>query len=329
MRKTSRGENQNGTTQHLTESRLLLAILIFFHSLFVAEAIDLEEPGRVFKQYQQDRPPIKHIVFEHSCLTKLGLGFAVADGALQPSGYFLRYLTNSPTTSNLVIWGASTQYEWNYSMDWNSVAYGPRKLATNLNLAMNYHHLLDLATVSYLGLPRPFLDGLTWTSQTEFEFANPLGEYIGRITKFENNRPLEVEYESRNEDSKNWRKCRISYEYERQVDFPPKRFLVAVETRDSHLTVTNVLHALEVGLDDIATNGYHLTNFIPKNAELAHIYFMSNQVRFSVRPNGDLVKYKYSDDFERRSQPVRYSIIFVFLVLLVATLTFLVRRRGS
>jgi hypothetical protein len=189
--------------------------------------------------------------------------------------------------------------------------------------------LQDIQTVARLGLPRPFPDDFRWVSQTDFVFTHPWDQYVGRITRFDGNRPAEVEYQSRSEDSEYWRKCRIVYEYDGARDFPPARFVIHQQTRQGESSVTNILHTLDIGLDEKVEQGYFMKDFFPAGGKLNDVYFISNKVRYLVRPDGSLVEYKYPDMAGRSSHPVRYSIIIVFLVLLITTAVYLVRRRGS
>ena len=293
----------------------------------------LTEPGKLFKEYEAEAPPIKRIVYEQSyAIGKYGPGVELVDGAIQTGGYFIRHLTNSPYTKQLLVSGASSESEWEYFPENENVSYGPPTCWTNYASSMNYPPLVALQTVARLGLPRPFPghDGFSWTSQVDFVFFDPFNQYVGHIVRFDNQgRTIEVEFHSENKSDDKATTGRVSYGYDSNQTFPPSSFVVDIKGPDFHVVTTNLLHALEIGQDDKhAGNGYYLKEFLPDDATIGTIYVISNHIRYTLQQDRSLVAYKYSDAVERSLRPVRRTILFVFLAVSILTAVYLVWLRG-
>ena len=294
----------------------------------------LTEPGKAFKEYEANVPPIKHIVYEQSySVSKHGPGVMWADGAIQPGGYFNRQLTNSPYTQGILIDGASTEQEWESFPENENVCYGPRTYWTNSNVSMNLPVLRKLQTVACLGLPRcfPGHDGFTWTSPVAFQFFNPYDHFTGHIASFDEvGRPKEVEYHSVSNDAPEAVSARITYAYDSREQFPPASFIIELNGIDLHSVTTNILHKLELGIDEAhEQHGFYLKDFLPDNANVGTIYVISNLVRYTLQPDKSMVAYKYSDAVEQSTHPVHYAIIFASLAVITSMLAYLVRRRGK
>ncbi len=91
----------------------------------------LTEPGKAFKEYQAEAPPIKRIVFEQTYSNgKYGPGIVWADGAIQPGGFFIRHLTNSPYTSGILVKGTSMDKDWEYFPENKVICFGPPRVGT-------------------------------------------------------------------------------------------------------------------------------------------------------------------------------------------------------
>ena len=262
---------------------------------------ELTEPGKAYKVYQATAPPIKYIAYERSYSAAESrfrrAGVVTADGAIQQGGYFLRYLTNSPFTTNSIVWGLSSDAEWSQNvLDYHDVCYGPRQFWTNYPASMNFPDLQELQTAARFGLPRlaAGIDNFIWTSQTNFEFDHPWDHYAGHIIRFDNhNRPAKIEYHSAAANAKYWRECYITYSYDSDTNFIPAGFTTDGQTRYVTWSNTYGIDTLEIGTNDHAANGYFLKDFLPDNAEISNIWFMSNWVRYAVQPDGTKVLYMY------------------------------------
>ncbi len=312
---------------------LLILALVVGALQVLAEGIpiqELTEPGKAFKVYQATAPPIKHMFFARSDNIKFA-GMFYAEGAIQPTGYFLRYLTNSPFTTNSIVVGLDEQYAWEYDAQDASVAYGPREFETHLHTCINHFWFERLQAIACLGIRRWFAgnDNFRWISQTEFEFDHPWGHYVGHIIFFDRkNRPQELEYHSTSENSPNFRKYLLLYQYDGNNGLLPDRIIEHTFSKTSVDTITNVTISLDVGLDSHITRGYSLHDLIPQSAEIKEITFISNNVRYAVDPDGRKTLYKYPNAIVSSANPVRYSILMIVLVLFVTTAVYWVRRRG-
>jgi hypothetical protein len=307
-------------------------LLVAMYCLNVSASIgysELKEPGLEFKQYVLTLPYIERIEYEQSHNGKYGPGFVRADGAYQPNGYYSRYLTNSPITSNMIVRGLDLDVEWEYAPDWKIVCYGPRKYATNYLTAMNNWALFDLLKVIELGFPEITKNTFVWTTQNDFEFKNRWGTFVGSINSFDGNRPTLIEFHAKdNKNEAHWPKSTIKYIYNTTNSFPPDVFIECLESpKDHSMITTNIIHNFNIGLAVDATNGYNMTNFIPDNAEIDKVNLISNKIRYTVNQDGSIVKYKYVDSTEAFARPARYSIIlFVLVCLTLIGVSFKIRR---
>ena len=293
---------------------------------------ELTEPGKAFKDFQADAPPIEYIVFEQSYDRGVDNlpGVVWADGAIQPGGYYLRHLTNSPYTKNLLVKGASTESEWEYLAETETISYGPRTHWTNYESSMNLPLYRSLQMVARLGLPRIFTDhdSFTWTSQTEFRFNTPFDHFAGSIVKFDQrNRPTELEYHSLGK--KHGLKTEIYYEYNSDSNFPPDKWVIHYSSPSSDSTSTNILHKFFIGLNGHSEHGYYLMEFLAEAAKVGSIYVISNNVRYTLQPDGSMAEYKYLYSGGNSSHSVHYPIIFVFLARTSLTEVLLMRQRGA
>lgn len=303
-----------------------------------AGVTEFTEPGKAFKEYQAYPPPIKHILYEQSYANgKYGPGIVLADGSIQPGGFFTRHLTNSPYTTGILVDGESSTGEWEYFAENLAISYGPKTCYTNFSSSAIFPGFLKLQTVARLGLPRPFPehDGFVWTSQTQFRFIGPWDTYEGAILKFdERGRTAEIEYHSSRKDAKVPTKCRIAYKYDSTQDFPPAQFVVDLAIGETHTIATNIIHDLATGTDEHAERGFSLEEFVPETAKAGQIFYISNHIRYTPQADHTLVEYKYPDAIERRQHersphPVRHAILFVFVAVPIVTVFFWVRRRGA
>lgn len=267
---------------------------------------ELTDPGRAFKQYEADSPPINYIRYEQSYAanqSRFGhAGVLTADGAIQPGGYFLRYLTNSPITKYEMDCGLSSESEWEQTvLDWQDVCYGPRQFWTNFPGSINFPELQGLQTAARLGLPRVFAgyDNFIWTSQTNFEFDHPWTHFSGHIVRFDNHdRPAEIEYHSATNNPNLWQECYVTYTYHSETNFIPDSFTVDGKALSHMWSTTCGIDSLEIGTNEHAATGYFLKDFIPPNAHINATYFMSNNVRYTVQPNGRKDQYAYRPDVD-------------------------------
>ena len=275
----------------------------------------LTEPGKAFKEYQAEAPPIKRIVFEQTYSNgKYGPGIVWADGAIQPGGFFIRHLTNSPYTSGILVKGTSMDKDWEYFPENKVICFGPPTVWSNANNTMNTPMLGILQRVARLGLFRPFPDhdGFVWTSQTEFKFSPPDGDFVGSIVRFDDHsRPVELEYHSAQKNSKFFERCLVTYGYDSGQDFPPSRFVVDLTTPDMHSVTTNILHTLTLGLDEHAKRGYSLQEFLPKDANITTVYCISNHVRYDLLSDGTLREYKHNDPTQQTTHSRRHTLLYV------------------
>jgi hypothetical protein len=295
------------------------------------------EPAKAFKEYLAEMPPIKRIVYEQSHQGKFGPGFVLADGAIQPAGYFLRHLSNSPYTTNSFVCGLSTEHEWSYAMEWQNVVYGPRDAWTNKTSALDPGTFSDFHMAVRLGLPPVVPGTFRWASEAEFEFTSQVWgdmreDYTGRITRWdEKNRPVQVVYQSNRRASPAWLRCSVLYEYAAPEDVFPHRFVQDMELTGGRMSLSNRIHVLEVGPDENAAQGYRLTNLQPPDAKINEVTFVSNGVRYLVHPDKTMTLYRYAAvPSKPASHGTRYSILLFGLGSLLITAVFLLRqsRRG-
>jgi len=273
-----------------------------------------DPPCIAYKHYLSELPWVKKVIYEKSYSTSFGSGFGYIDGAIQPSGYYIRIPTNSEYGTNFMAFGFSSA-EWQYSERFKNVMYSPR-LTSWTNFQMNYPEFSDLSTDVRLGILAP--DQLKWTSPTEFSFETKSGKYIGKIEYYENDRPLKVSYKNHTGYG-----AIITYEYETNRVFPPKRYI----SFNGVNRITNILHVLEVGIDNSVSNGYEMNSIIPTNPVITDINVISNSERYVLQPDKTLKKYIYSDDYKYRSLPMRLTVIGAFI--LIGVLIFIYIKRSQ
>lgn len=294
---------------------------------------ELTEPGKAFKEYQIEAPPVKYLEYEQSYADgKHGPGVLLGDGAIQPGGYFTRHLKNSPYTSGILVDGASVNDEWEYFPENQNTTYGPRTDWTNFSASAIFPGLLQLQTVARLGLPRPFpaRDKFTWFSQTNFSFQGPYCAFEGSITVFDAfDRPRELEFHSVNRGTKLSSTTRIFYNYDSDHGLFPSSFVAELNKNGETTMTTNTLRNLVLGTNEHAVSGYFLRDFVPDSAKIQSVYYISNHVRYLLQPDGALKKYTYPNKPGRTLHAVRRSIIFTFLVVSTIIMVYLVRRRGA
>jgi len=283
---------------HILVIAILLAIdmgeQVLLGQSLGAGVSELTEPGKAFKEYQAEAPPIKYISFEQSYAAgKRGPGVLGADGAIQPGGYFIRHLTNSPATTGILVNGASTNAEWEFCPEYADIVYGPRTFWTNYSGSSMFYGFLSLQTVARLGLPRAFPDhdDFVWISQTHFKFISPYnGNCEGNILKFDSrDRPTEIEYHSIQKRLNSSIESSIFYQYESDKEFPPTRFVVDSKMNDTRWLTTNTIHTLAIGTDEHAGSGYLLQEFLPTTVKFGTIYYLSNNTRYTLQTDGSIV----------------------------------------
>lgn len=267
-------------------------------------------PCVAYKEYLARSPWVKSFEYEQSYTIKTNSGFGTADGALQPSGYYLRFPGRSQFSSNFVAYGYS-DHEWEYAEQYMSVCYSQKNSKwTNWNAAMNSAAYYELLRMLRLGLASP--NSVEWISPTKFKFINDFGEYAGEIVSYENDLPIEVRYRPIKKTGAPVMEGVITYLYNSNATFPPASF---VRTFNG-ISTTNVIHKLLLGVDDNIHEGYSMTNIIPANAIINEVQLLSNRVRYAIEPDGTATLYKYPyNEFEHRSYPFRFGIILGFLLL--------------
>jgi hypothetical protein len=269
------------------------------------------DPAKVYRDFIAQPPWIKKVVFERTpnpvrIEDKPYTGpmppFDRYEGALQPQGYYVKYLDgvaywrlkrgpdglvlqpSKPEPGEEGVRGASDRHYWCLGPGHMTAEIAPRRPEEG---AYPYHGeelaarlwmgLLD--RVRRLGLERLTNAAIRWEDSDRFAGSTQDGQPVsGSITRYTNGLPAQVEYCV---GDTNW--FVVQYAYLPGRPFPPYEVVWwAVGGGGEPRKTTNRIEVLEVGLDPAASNGYLLTQFRTKTNLLTSLLYCSNGVRYEI-----------------------------------------------
>ena len=288
---------------------LVLFILVFdVYSAFANtndHSINVE-PSKRFRAFLEDPPWLTRVVFlransDYAYQPPSGrivpfIGYSGYEGAIQPTGFYLKHSSNSfffrtPTLPGYAtIFGSSDRFWWHLSPGHDALSLAPRNASDGASPRNGREIVCKLQEQLLLSMRRCGMEGLenaslTWTSQDTFIGTTVnSNEVSGTIRQWTNGVPLRIEYRI---GTTNIRHYRSDFSYQGTADWPPSRVVTCVSSVAGRDTwITNVILKWLTGLDTNATHGYNPTQFRVKSTPYIPLIVWSNGFRFRIMDDG-------------------------------------------